>query len=175
MMIKKSFFAKITGIKKEDQDEPTIPLSQINSVADSSDYNQQLNPNNLTRKAGDEGAEWINENYEGQLSVDVYQTPDEIVIKSAVAGVSPDDLDISISSDMITIRGQRQSEEQVDAQDYLYQECYWGQFSRSIILPQEIKSDEAVAEFKKGILTIRLPKARQAHKIQIKIASENEY
>lgn len=109
---------------------------------------------------------------EGQLMVDVYQTPSEIVIKSAVAGVKPEDIDISIVNDMITIKGKRELDEEVRPDDYFYQECYWGSFSRSIILPIEIDADRVTASLKNGILTIRLPKIDKNKVKKIKIKAE---
>ncbi|MGB9847794.1 MAG: Hsp20/alpha crystallin family protein [Minisyncoccia bacterium] len=109
---------------------------------------------------------------EGQLMVDVYQTPSEIVIKSAVAGVKPEDIDISIVNDMITIKGKRELDEVVKSDDYFYQECYWGSFSRSIILPIEIDADRVNATLKNGILTIRLPKIDKNKVKKVKIKSE---
>lgn len=108
---------------------------------------------------------------EGQLTVDVCQTDNEIVIQSTVAGVLPDDLEINITTESVTIRGEREREEKVEAKDYLYQECFWGSFSRSIILPQEIDPDRAVATLKNGVLTIRLPKVdrQKAKKIKVKV------
>lgn len=109
---------------------------------------------------------------EGQLMVDVYQTPTEIVIKSAVAGVKPEDIDISIVNDMITIKGKRELDETVRSDNYFYQECYWGSFSRSIILPIEIDADRVNASLKNGILTIRLPKIDKNKIKKVKIKSE---
>ncbi len=109
---------------------------------------------------------------EGQLMVDVYQTPTEIVIKSAVAGVKPEDIDISIVNDMITIKGKRELDEDVRANDYFYQECYWGSFSRSIILPIEIDGDRVSANLKNGILTIRLPKLDKNRVKKVRIKTE---
>ena len=108
---------------------------------------------------------------EGQLTIDVYQTPDEIVIESAVAAVAPEDLDINVSGDSVTIRGSRRREREVRDEDYLYQECYWGRFSRSIILPQEVDADGAIATIRNGILKIRLPKLRRerAKKLKVKL------
>ncbi len=106
---------------------------------------------------------------EGQLTVDVYQTDDEIVIKSTIAGVTADDLDISITNDMVTIKGSRGSEEKIKQSDYYYQELYWGAFSRSIILPEEIDADNAKASMKNGVLTIRLPKLAKSRTKKIKI------
>ncbi len=106
----------------------------------------------------DEGA-MQEEEQEGQLTVDVFQDDENIIIQSTVAGVSPEDLDVSITNDMVAIRGERRSQHNVDQEDYFYQECYWGTFSRSIILPVEIDADRAEAKLKNGILTIRIPKA----------------
>jgi HSP20 family protein len=105
---------------------------------------------------------WPNQEEEGQLTIDVYQTPSEIVIRSAIAGVDPKDLDISINNDMVTIRGERKEEETVSDDDYFYRECFWGAFSRSVILPAEVDTTNAKASFKNGILTIRLPKIEKA-------------
>lgn len=108
---------------------------------------------------------------DGQLTVDVYQNNDEIIVQSTVAGVSPDDLDINITSESVTIRGKRGKEDKVEEKDYFYQECFWGSFSRSIILPQEIDSERSTAAIKNGILTIRMPKIQRqkAKKVKVKI------
>lgn len=108
--------------------------------------------------------------YEGQLAIDVYQTDDDIVIKSAIAGVSPEDINISIDNDMVTIKGERKSGGEVKDDDFYYQECYWGAFSRSVILPVDVIVDKAQADLKNGILTIALPKAKKskATKIEVK-------
>ena len=109
---------------------------------------------------------------EGQLTVDIYQTPSDIVIESAIAGVKPDDIDINVSNDSITIRGERKRENQVREQDYFYQECYWGRFSRSVILPQEVNPEEASVNFKNGILTVRLPKLNRKKSKKLKVKLE---
>jgi len=108
---------------------------------------------------------------EGQLTVDVCQTDSEIVVQSTVAGVLPENLEINITAESVTIRGRREREEKVEDKDYLYQECFWGSFSRSIILPQEIDPDRAVASLKNGVLTIRLPKInrQKSKKIRVKV------
>lgn len=112
--------------------------------------------------------EWMES--EGQLTIDVYQTGDEMVIKSTVAGVTNADLDITITNDMITIKGQRKNHEIIDPKDYYYQELYWGNFSRSVILPQEIDTENAKASLKEGILTIRLPKLERSRTKKLKIS-----
>jgi len=104
--------------------------------------------------------EWLDEHYEGQLAVDVYQDhQNNIVITSTVAGVTSDNLDISINNDMVTIRGRRRYPYDVAEDQYYYQECYWGGFSRSIILPIDVKAEQAKASLKNGVLTIMIPKA----------------
>lgn len=112
------------------------------------------------RSQEDESREWPTQP-EGQLTVDVYQTPNEIVIQSTIAGVKSEDLDITIANEMVSIRGKRVREDRVPEENFYYQECYWGPFARSIILPAEVKGNDADASIKHGILTIRLPKAEK--------------
>lgn len=109
---------------------------------------------------------------EGKLTIDVYQTPSEIVVESAIAGVKPEDLDIDVSSDSITIRGERRREEKIRDEDYFYQECYWGRFSRSVILPEEVDPDNASVSFKNGILTVKLPKMEKKKAKKLKVNAE---
>ena len=108
---------------------------------------------------------------EGKLTIDVYQTPAEIVVESAIAGVKPEDMDISVSSDSITIKGERKHEEKIDEENYFYQECYWGRFSRSVILPEEVDPDSATVNFKNGVLTVKLPKMskKKTKKLKLKV------
>ncbi|MFA4999205.1 MAG: Hsp20/alpha crystallin family protein [Parcubacteria group bacterium] len=113
------------------------------------------------------------EESEGQLTIDVYQTDDDIVVESTVAGVEPNDIDIDITSESVTIRGERRRGSEVSDENYLYQECYWGKFSRSIILPQEIDPDKAKAEFKNGVLRIRLPKIAKGKTRKLKVRGED--
>ncbi len=102
---------------------------------------------------------------EGQLAIDVYETDGEFVIQSAIAGVKAEDLDIAIENDMVTVRGSRQKTIEEERKKYFYQECYWGEFSRQVILPEEVDAERAEATMKDGILTLRIPKA---HKIKVK-------
>ena len=121
-----------------------------------------------TDNSGENG--WLAEEYEeGQLSIDVYQTPSKIIVKSTIAGVKSEDIDISINNDMLTIRGRREMQEKIREEDYLYKECYWGSFSRSIILPVEIDSENIDASLENGVLTVTLPKAKSAKQITIKV------
>ena len=116
--------------------------------------------------------DWLDDSYEGQLSVDVYGTNDEVIIKSTIAGVKAEDIDISINNDMLTIRGQRNEDKDDKVDDYYYQECYWGGFSRSIILPVEVDPDQISASLKNGVLTVRLPKTKKAKNVSVKIKEE---
>lgn len=106
---------------------------------------------------------------EGQLALDVYQDKDNVYVKSTIAGVKPEDLDISISSGAVAVRGERKFEEEVRDEDYLLQECYWGKFSRSINLPVEIDVDRAEADLQDGILTLILPKAARSKTKKVKV------
>jgi HSP20 family protein len=108
---------------------------------------------------------------EGQLTIDVYQTPSDIIIESAIAGVRPEDIDINVTNDSITIRGERRRDHQIKDEDYFYQECYWGRFARSVILPQEVDPDSATVSFRNGVLTVRLPKMnrRKARKLKVRL------
>lgn len=109
---------------------------------------------------------------EGQLTIDVYQTPEEIVVESTIAGVEPENLDIDISPEAVTIRGKREKERRISDEDYFYQECYWGKFSRSVILPQEIDPEKSVAALKNGVLTIHMPKIdrRKSKKLKVSLS-----
>ena len=97
---------------------------------------------------------------EGQLAVDVIEMPERVIIRSAIAGVQEQDLTITVNEDMVTIRGERHIDRlPLDATVH-YEECFWGTFSRSIILPCRVKTDEADASLKNGVLVITLAKAR---------------
>lgn len=111
---------------------------------------------------------WMKDEVEGELSIDVFQTDDAIVVKSTIAGVHPDDLELFLNRDMLTIRGERAHEEKVNDKDFFLRECYWGKFSRTIILPSDVKADETKATLKDGVLTIVLPKAEHSREIPVK-------
>jgi HSP20 family protein len=162
---KSSFFERITGGKRlENQEIESMPV-----------YSDEVEEEMIMRTsstpiAREENWTATNTDAEGQLTIDVYQTEDSIVIRSTIAGVKPEDLDVSINSDMVTIKGERKNDDDVTAENYYYQECYWGPFSRSVVLPVDIISDKAEASLKNGILTIRLPKAdvTKTKKIQVR-------
>lgn len=167
--VKRSFLEKLTGSSRiEDEQDyitPTRPLAKIYE-----DEESEMIINSGSKKTFSDESLVSGDDSEGQLTIDVYQTDNDIVIKSTIAGVKPEDLDVSINNDMVTIRGERKNEEAVNEDNYYYQECYWGGFSRSVILPVDILSDKSEASMKNGILTIRLPKAdnTKTKKIQVR-------
>ncbi len=108
---------------------------------------------------------------EGKLLADVYQNKDEIIVQTTVAGVDPEDVDVNVTSESITIRGKRERTEKIEENDFLYQECFWGGFSRSIILPEEVDPEKSLVTLKNGILTVRMPKLdrKKGKKLKVKI------
>ncbi|HUT96238.1 MAG TPA: Hsp20/alpha crystallin family protein [Candidatus Paceibacterota bacterium] len=172
----KSFFEKLTGasIENEEEKEETIKET-ITSSEDDVPPKLIKKPRKSIKKietSETEEKSWFqeaDESEEGQLTIDVFQTPSDIIIKSTVAGVKPEDIDISFTNDMITVRGRRRKEEEINTEDYYYQELYWGAFSRSVILPVEVDVDKAKADIKNGILTVKLPKSEKIKTKKIKV------
>ena len=104
----------------------------------------------------------LGENEEGELTIDVYADGNNIVIESLIAGLDPNDLDISITHDLVTIKGERKRNQEISSKNYYYQECFYGNFSRTVLLPTDIDPDKAKANFSKnGVLTIVMPKVEQ--------------
>ncbi|HNW56032.1 MAG TPA: Hsp20/alpha crystallin family protein, partial [bacterium] len=110
--------------------------------------------------------------HEGQLSLDIYQNEKNLIIKSTIAGARPEDIQISIKNDLLTIRGKRDLPDDIADADFLFRECYWGAFSRSIILPIDVQADKIKASMDNGVLTIILPKAPEAKQIVIKVKNQ---
>lgn len=146
-------------------------LSAKKPQLDDQDESLALGPETeISEPAEPEQTDWLGNDYdEGQLSIDVYQTPDRLVVKSTIAGVKPENIDISINNDMLTIRGKRLDREEIAEENYLIKECYWGGFSRSVILPVEVNAEKVEATLDNGVLTIILPKAKSAKQISIKV------
>jgi HSP20 family protein len=167
--VKRSFLEKLTGARRIDdprEREESMPVyAEEERDEIIATYPQQQEESTWQPSTRDDY-----DNSEGQLTIDVYQTENDIVIKSTIAGVKPEDLDVSISNDMISIKGERKNDEQVPDENYYYQECYWGSFSRSVVLPVDVLSEKSEASLKNGILTIRLPKAdvTKTKKIQVR-------
>lgn|SRR3989338_2585337 len=155
---KRSFFERLTGSISMDESESTEEETK----------KEHSGGKNVAKK--DSG--WIAEdNEDGQLTVDVYQTANEIIIKAMVAGVKPEDLDLSITRDMVTVKGAREESREISEGDYFTKELYWGRFSRTILLPQEIDVDGAEATEKHGLLIIKLPKLDKSRQAKVKVKS----
>jgi len=105
----------------------------------------------------------------GELPIDMYQTANEVIVKASLPGVKPEEVDISITGDTLTIKGEHKEEQEVKQEDYFRKERYYGAFSRSLVLPVQVQSDKAEATFENGILTLTLPKAEEVKPKQIKI------
>lgn len=159
---KMSFFERLTGTINADYDDDL----DINAGDESSFDNSYQEPPSWSPEP--ESHMQVQEE-EGQLSVDVYQTQTEIIVQAMVAGVRPEDLDVSITREMVTIKGKRHAPTTVRPEDYVYQELYWGSFTRSITLPQEVEVEEAEATESHGLLMIKLPKIDKERSTRLKI------
>ncbi|OHA58503.1 MAG: hypothetical protein A2571_01870 [Candidatus Vogelbacteria bacterium RIFOXYD1_FULL_44_32] len=145
---RRSFFERITG---------TI------SVADDHDDFAEIIPEPTRTQA-----DWTEEEV-GELAVDVYQTPSEIIIQTMAAGVKAEDLNINITREMVTIKGTREAVRTIADEDYFQRELYWGSFARTILLPAEVETEEAEATERNGLLTIRLPKIDKDKSTKLKV------
>ena len=147
---KRSFFERITGaVRLEDDSDTAIETPGLKIP---------------TRQNVFEDSE-----EEAQLTVDVYHTPTEIIIKTMVAGVKPDDLDVSITRDSVTIRGKRSEDRTVSTEEYFHRELYWGAFARTISLPEEVDVDNAEAVEKHGMLILHLPKVDKNRQAKLRV------
>ncbi len=150
----RSFFERLTGTVRMDEDaDVEVAKKPASSKNDP-----------LASVWNDEESE-----EEGELTIDVYQTPDAIIIKSMIAGVRPEDLDVSITRDTVSIRGHREEEKIAKEDDYFARELYWGSFARTIQLPEEIDVDEAEAVEKHGLLILKLPKLDKKRQSKLKV------
>ncbi len=152
---KRSFFERLTGGVRLQDDEY---VEEPKHVLVKQDDAPGMDP-------------WSENEPEGELSLDVYQTPSEIVVQTFVAGVKPEDLEINITRDMLTLRGKRQETRTIHEDDYFSRELYWGAFSRSVSLPAEVEPEDAEAIERHGLLTIRLPKIDKNKRSQLKVKS----
>jgi len=151
---KKSFFERLTGTINMSNDEMDEPV--------------HTHPSTLEKNKID----WPEETPEiGELAVDVYQTAENIFVKTMVAGVKPEDLDVSITRDMVTVSGRREEARTTGDDDYFLKELYWGEFSRSILLPAEVEPENAEAYEKHGLLIIRLPKVNKDKQTKLRVKS----
>ena len=117
-------------------------------------------------------AGWLAPLSDGGLAVDMYETDDEVVVKTAVPGVKSEDIDVSITGDVLTIKGETKTEEKVERANYIRQERRYGAFSRSLSLPSTVVADKATAEFENGMLTLTLPKAEEVKPKTIQVKAK---
>lgn len=116
---------------------------------------------------------WSPENNVGELAIDAYETDNELIILSPVAGITPKDLEISMEEDMLIIKGKRAKPETTEKnKEYFYKECFWGRFEKKLILPEEVDIAKIKASIKSGILTLKIPKKRKTKKKEIRIEIE---
>lgn len=150
MQNRRSFFERLTGAVRLDEEaevaeeQPSLKVSAKSNIFEESDE-------------------------EAQLTVDVYHTPSEIIIKTMVAGVKPDDLDVLIARDSVTIRGKRSEDRTVSGDEYFHRELYWGSFARTIALPEEIDVDAAEAVERYGMLILHLPKLDKNRQTKLRV------
>ena len=122
-------------------------------------------------QAKEQSDEWEQE-FEGQLAIDAFQTEDDVIIIAPIAGVRSEDLEISITDEVVSIKGERREASEVNKENYFVQECYWGNFSRSYVLPVQVDSERASAGLKDGVLTITIPKLEKTKTRILKIRTE---
>ncbi len=167
-MKKPSFLERLTGGQTDEYDRV---LDEDHEFGEDDDLS-------VEEDAFEEGVEYEEEEVsqggstqDGELPVDMYQTDDHIVIKALVAGVSPAELEISITRDMVTVRGVREEFQEAHDDGYFHRELFWGSFSRTLLLPEEVMIDEAEAQEKHGLLEIKLPKLDKHRTTQLKVRS----
>ncbi len=160
-MKKTSFFSRLTGSHDEEDyfDDTSRPVV---FEGEGAERRATLNSRNEQRPTTEP---------QGELAVDIFQTPDAIVVKALVAGVQPNSIDIALTREMLTISGTREDEREVEEDNYFQRELYWGAFSRTILLPEEVDVDLAEASEKHGILVIRLPKINKKRQTKLKVRS----
>ena len=125
-----------------------------------------------TKEKG-EGEDWFSD-YEGQLTVDVYQTDNELVVKSTIAGVKPEDIHVSLNNDMLTIKGERKAESEVKEEDYYCCESSYGSFSRSIAVPSNVDAKKIEASYEDGVLEVIIPKAPEVKPKKISVSAKKK-
>ena len=148
---------------EDDKDEDIEKAPSLNKKI-------RIGKNGDSKEVERKESKWEEEE-EAQLTVDLYQTQTDIIVQTMIAGVMPENLSIIITRDMITIKGKRAENQSINTENYFVQELYWGAFSRTISLPEEIDPEEAEAVEKHGLLIIKLPKIDKEKKATLKVKS----
>lgn len=167
MKEKRSFFQKITGMSNTPEpvykNKRALPVEEDDEYYDEDEESYEDTPT--------WGVEEEIPEEDGELSIDLYQTEKDLVIEAMIAGVKPEDVQINITRDTVTIAGKREANKIVGRDDYFYQELYWGSFSRSILLPHEVDIEGSEAIEKHGMLIIKMPKIDKERQNKIKVKS----
>ncbi len=156
----KNFWGKISGLDKEILEKKGQEVRVVYKEK------RQKSKKFLLQEKKEEvrQEEWMSDTSQGQLVVDIYEKEEDLIIESTIAGVKAQDIDITIEPDLIVIRGERKKPRKAENRRYYYQECFWGKFSRTLVLPFPIKPDQVKANFRNGMLIISLPKAEEKSK-----------
>lgn len=162
MKKKRSLFERLTG---------SVILDEETEVEEET-HNGKISLSKHHQSSGGISSSWLEEQAgEGELALDVFQTPTHVIVKTMIPGVKREDVDISLSRDILTIKGSRKEETEVSDQDYFHKELYWGAFSRSIVLPHEVDIERAEATENQGLLTVRLPKIDKERQTKLRVKS----
>jgi len=156
-------WSKISGLPKQQlaqEGEEVIVIKREKSVS------PRLARKTKQKSAAKTKDEWFSGKREGQLVVDIYEKDDNLFVKSAIAGVKPKDIDITVEPDLLVVRGKREKGTEEEAH-YYRQECFWGKFSRTLVLPCPVKPDKVKANLNNGVLTITLPKAEYSQGVKV--------
>ena len=166
---RKSFLQRLTGSFKEDDEEAIEKMSSVNRKSFNSLNIKDLDEEDEDYKEEENEDDEDIVTVEGQLGIDLFETPLEVIVKTMIPGVRKEDIDISLSRDMLTIRGERKDEKTISEDNYHYRELYWGTFSRTVKLPHEVDIDRAEATESQGMLTLRLPRVDRERKASLKV------
>ena len=171
-MKKRSFFERLTG---------AVNLDDEDQVENQDDTSSQLKNHKIAPKKGaqvyadfkdNNRSGWMDDSsVDSELSVDLYQTQDDIIIKAMIPGVKKEDLEINLTRDSITLKGIRKEEKVVSDDDYFHRELYWGSFSRTVNLPHEVDIEHAEATESQGILTVKLPRIDKDRQMRVRVKS----
>ena len=173
-MKKRSFFERLTGAVNIDEDEQLEEAEDFDfaspkkPVVNGSRKSVQVHPqfDDKNRSA------WMDDaSVDSELSVDVYQTQDDVIVKAMIPGVKKEDLEINLTRDSVTLKGIRKEEKIVSDDDYFHRELYWGSFSRTIQLPHEVDIEHAEAIESQGMLTLKLPRVDKDRQMKVRIKS----
>lgn len=175
---KRSLLDRLTGRSSFDEADPE---GEFVEVEEEEEFEVEQEPKNSIRNRGifphtnsknENRSTWMDEQGdEGELSIDMYQTPNSIVIRTMIPGVKKEDLEISLSRDRLTLRGKRMEDTRIADQDYFYRELYWGSFTRTVDLPHEVDIEQSDAVEKDGMLTLTLPRIDKGRQTKLKIKS----